>query len=72
MRHALGVAEIRGRVVHDQVVSVHCLAYGPIAQRAVVDLFERRAAETQHEQHAVSVGVILRGRGGQVMVQVAL
>ena len=72
VRDALGVAQVGRAVADDQVVGVDGLADRAVAQRAIVDLFEGRSAEAQHQQHSVGVGIVLGRRVGQVVVQVAL
>ena len=70
VRDALGIRQVGGGAVHDQVVGIHALADGAVAQRAEVNLLERCATKAQHQQHAVCVGVILPRRAGQVVVHV--
>jgi hypothetical protein len=72
MGDPLGVPQVRRVVVDDQVLGVDGQADRPVAQRAEVDLLERRAAEALHQQHAVGVRVVLRGHRRQVVVGVLL
>ena len=72
VRDALRVRQVGCGVADDQVIGIDGLADRAVAQRALVDLLEGRAAEAEHQQHAVGVGVILRRGRGQVVVQVAL
>ena len=72
VRDALGVLKVSRRVVDDQVFGVDGLGDRTVAQRAIVNLLEARAAEAEHEQHAVGVGVILSRHRRQVVVEVAL
>ena len=68
----LALREVCGRIVHDQVRRVHRFADRTIPKRAEIDLLERRAAEPEHEQHAVGVRVILGRHTRQIMVHVLL
>ena len=70
MRDTLGIRQVGGGAVHDQVVSIHALADWAVAQRAEVHLLEGCTAKAQHQQHAVCVGVIFARRAGQVVVHV--
>ena len=72
VRDTLCILQISRAVVHDQIISINRFGNGTIAQRAVVHLLERGAAEAKHQQHAVSVRVILGRHRRQVMVEVAL
>ena len=69
---ALGVAQVGGGVVHNQVFCIHRLRHRTVAEGAEVNLLERGAAEPQHQQHAVGVGVILGGHRSQVVIEVIL
>ena len=70
MRDASGVPQVRRRLIYDQVGRVHGFADGPPTDRTEIDLFERSAAEPEHQQHAIGVRVVFRRRGRQVVVQV--
>ena len=70
MRDTQGAGQVRGLVVHDQVVGIDAVGRRAIAQRAEVNLLERGAAKAQQKQHAVCVGVVLSRRRRQVVVHV--
>ena len=72
VRDALGAVQISSRVVNDQVFSVNALRHRAVAERAEVNLLEAVTAKANHEQHTVSVRVILRRRDCQVVVHVLL
>jgi hypothetical protein len=49
MRHTLSVGQVRGRLIHDQVIRVDGLRHRAVAQWARVDLLETVAAKPRHE-----------------------
>ena len=64
--------QVGGAVVDDQVVGVNAVAGRTVPQRAEENLFERRAAEAQKQQHAVRIGVVFPRRRRQEVVHVLL
>ena len=66
----LGIGQIGRAVVDDQVIGIDRLDHRPVAKRAIIPLFERRAAKAQHQQHPVSVRVIFGRNRRQEVVQV--
>ena len=72
MRDALRIAQIGRRVVDDQVFCINAFAHWAIADRAEVNLLECSAAEAEHQQHAVGVGIILARDSRQIMVEIFL
>ena len=72
MRDAFCVRQVGRGVVHDQIVGIHGLGHRTIANRAVIDLFERRTTKPEHQKHAIGVGVILGRDRSQVVIEVFL
>ena len=72
VRHPLGVLQVRGGKIDDQVIGVDRFRHRTPAQGAIVDLLEAVTRKSDLKHHSVRVGIVFRRGRRQEVVHVAL